>query len=79
MKFRHFKSNKFYVSRDGNPRRRGSYSVGYSEALKKGLIPDNKTSRKKYGELLDKIESVEWHHGLAGSKINFFKIEDLIT
>ena len=49
-----FGKNKFYNSRDGSIRRRGSYSVGYSEALQKGLIPDNKTSRKKYGELLDK-------------------------
>lgn len=73
-----FGKNKFYNSRDGSIRRRGSYSVGYSEALQKGLIPDNKTSRKKYGDLLDKVEPIEWHHGLAGNKINFFKIEDLI-
>ena len=72
-----FRKNKFYTSRDGGTRRRGSYSVGYSEALQKGLIPDNKTSRKKYGDLLDKVEPIEWHHGLAGSKINFFKEEDL--
>jgi len=72
-----FRKQKYYTSRNGGMRRRGSYSVGYSEALEKGLIPDNKTSRKKYGELLDKVEPVEWHHGLAGSKVNFFKIEDL--
>lgn len=77
MKFKHFKSNKFYISRDGSMRRKGSYSVGYSEALEKGLIPDNKTSRKKYKELLDRIEPIEWHHGLGGNKVNFFKIEDL--
>jgi len=70
-------NRKFYTSRDGNMRRRNSYSVGYSEASNKGLIPDNKTSRKKYGDLLDKIEPIEWHHGLMGDKINFFKKEDL--
>ena len=72
------KRNKFYISRAGTYRRRNSYSVGYSEALERGLIPDNKTSRKKYGDLLDKVVPAEWHHGLAGSKVNFFKIEDLI-
>lgn len=77
MKFRHFKSTKFYISRDGGMRRRGSYSVGYSEALQRGLVPDNKTSRRKYGDLLDKVAPVEWHHGLAGNKINFFRVEDL--
>lgn len=79
IQFRHFKSNTFYTSRDGTPRRKGSYSVGYSEALQNGLIPDNKTLRKKYGDLLDKIEPVEWHHGMGGKKINFYKKEDLLN
>lgn len=63
---------KFYISRDGNMRRRGSYSVGYSEALEKGLIPDNKTNRLKYPDIFDKI-SIEWHHGLGGTKVDFYK------
>jgi len=63
---------KFYVSRDGNMRRRGSYSVGYSEALEKGLVPDNKTNRLKYPEIF--INSpIEWHHGLGGTKVDFYK------
>ena len=73
------KKNKYYTARDGSFRRRGSYSVGYSEALQRGLIPDNKTSRKKYGDLLDKIEPVEWHHGMGGQKINFYNRGDLIN
>ena len=72
MKYRHFKSNKFYISRDGNPRRYNSYSVGYSEALQKGLIPDNKTNRGKYPDIFNS-DPVEWHHGLRGDKINFYK------
>ena len=73
------KKKKYYISRAGTYRRYNSYSVGYSEALERGLIPDNKTSRKKYGDLLDIVEPTEWHHGLGGNKINFFKIEDLIN
>lgn len=65
--------NKFYVSRAGTYRRRNSYSVGYSEALERGLIPDNKTNRKKYPHIFDK-DPVEWHHGLRGEKINFYKL-----
>jgi hypothetical protein len=47
--------------------------VGYSEALQRGLIPDNKTNRNKYPQILDK-EPVEWHHGLRGEKVNFYKL-----
>ena len=54
---------KYYPSRDGGFRRWNSYSVGYSEALQSGLIPDNKTNRNKYPQIFDK-EPVEWHHGL---------------
>ena len=67
------RKNKFYVSRAGTYRRYNSYSVGYSEALERGLIPDNKTNRKKYPHIFDK-EPVEWHHGLRGEKINFYKL-----
>ena len=65
--------NKFYISRAGTYRRRNSYSVGYSEALERGLIPDNKTNRKKHPEVFDKAP-VEWHHGLRGEKINFYEL-----
>ena len=73
------KRNKYYTARDGNIRRRGSYSVGYSEALQRGLIPDNRTSRRKYGDLLDKVEPIEWHHGMGGKKVNFYRRKDLIN
>ena len=45
---------KYYPSRDGGFRRWNSYSVGYSEALQRGLIPDNKTNRNKYPQVFDK-------------------------
>lgn len=68
------KRNKYYTARDGNIRRKGSYSVGYSEALQNGLIPDNKTNRKKYPDVFTN-EPVEWHHGLRGEKINFYVLK----
>ena len=71
MKSRYSKRSTFYITRDGTTRRRGSYSVGYSEALQRGLIPDNKTSRRKYGDLLDKVEPIEWHHGMGGKRLTF--------
>ena len=67
--------NKFYISRAGTYRRRNSYSVGYSEALERGLIPDNKINRKKYPDIFNN-EPVEWHHGLRGEKINFYKLNE---
>lgn len=63
---------KFYISRDGKMRRTNSYSVGYSEALEKGLIPDNKTNRLKYPEVFMR-PPIEWHHGLGGTKVDFYK------
>jgi hypothetical protein len=65
-------SFSFYIARDGGFRKRNSYSVGYSEALERGLIPDNKTNRLKYPDIFDGTP-VEWHHGLGGAKINFYK------
>ena len=64
---------KYYITRNGTFCRWNSYSVGYSEALERGLIPDNKTNRNKYPQVFDK-EPVEWHHGLRGEKINFYKV-----
>lgn len=72
MRYKHL-SKSFYIARDGNCRRRNSYSVGYSEALNNGLIPDNKINRKKYPNLFNS-EPIEWHHGLRGEKINFYKL-----
>lgn len=68
------KKNKYYQARNGSFRRWNSYSVGYSEALEQGLIPDNKTNRKKYGDELFNKEPEEWHHGMSGEKINFYKL-----
>ena len=67
------RKNKFYISRAGTYRRRNSYSVRYSEALERGLIPDNKTNRRKYPNIFTK-EPIEWHHGLRGEKINFYEL-----
>ena len=67
------RKNKFYVSRAGTYRRYNSYSVGYSEALERGLIPDNKTNRKKYPDIFSN-EPIEWHHGLGGEKISFYRL-----
>ena len=63
---------KYYITRNGTFRRWNSYSVGYSEALERGLIPDTKTNRKKYPKIFDN-EPIEWHHGLKGEQINFYK------
>jgi hypothetical protein len=73
-----YRKNKYYPSRNGSFRRYNSYSVGYSEALQKGLVPDNASNRKKYGNAFDKCEPVEWHHGLKGDHVNFYHISDLI-
>ena len=70
-------SSNFYRSRNGGFRRWNSYSVGYSGALSKGLVPDNGTNRKKFGSKMDLAEPVEWHHGLRGEHVNFYNPLDL--
>ena len=70
---------KFYRTRNGTIRRYNSYSVGYSEALASGLIPDNASNRKKYGNAFDNCSYVEWHHGLRGAKVYFYSLTDLLN
>jgi len=68
-----FKKKKFYLSRNGGFRRWNSYSVGYSNALASGLIPDNLSNRKKFGDaFFNQRTAKEWHHGLRGEHIYFY-------
>lgn len=72
------KRKRFYMSRNGGVRRYNSYSVGYSEALQRGLIADTVSNRKRFGEKMDLVAPVEWHHGLRGVHVNFWNLSDLL-
>lgn len=75
MRFRRRQS--WYISRDGGMRRRGSYSVGYSEALAEGKLPRAKAVKEFGEEIVSQTAACEWHHGLAGRKVDFYCREDL--